>query len=273
MESRGYVWYALTALKSARTGFQMKGLVESCKDWSKDGKSGKTDCLWGALDTAITLGMLATSGWEIYVAIGLWMAASGSTLPGISKRENGGVQSYVDTYDIQSVQQYISNVTGLPTTTILLVNGSALKNDQTGWPVHASWSHSGTAHLYSLMSINGNITAMRIGGWDKDLQKHDEQFNLENFSSGRIESHCNRVGKNVDSIDANNDFGTLDHQVSCAFDLESHEYIWYLYDFNNKINIGEGTVAAFQYSTYDQDELKNWDLISEDGPSRTCREA
>jgi len=53
----------------------------------------------------------------------------------------------------------------------------------------------------------------------------------------------------MDYLDVNNDFVTMGNQVSCVFDLESHEYLWYLYHFSNQISIGEGKVAAFQLDT------------------------
>lgn len=269
LDKRNYVWYVLTAIKTARQGFAMKGLIESCRDWSKDGASGKADCVWGAIDTALTLGMLATSGWEAYVAIGAWMALGGDTLPGVTKRDN--ILGYWKDAE-HPLQSIIANSTGLPVATLQYSNGSYVLNDQTGWPVHAVWSNSGSAHLVSLMENQGSLTAIRVGGFDTGLQKRDEQFNLENFSSGGIESYCDRWEDGIAALDVNNDFGTLDHQVSCAFDLNSHEYEWNVHDFNNGGAIGAGKIAAFQYSTYDGDELKNYLELAQTVDQR-CRVA
>lgn len=123
------------------------------------------------------------------------------------------------------------------------------------------------------MQSNGSLTALRIGGFSQDLVKRNEQFNLENFSSGRIEAYSQRWEDGIAALSADNDFGTMNHQVGCAFDLQSHEYVWNIHDFNNGGGaIGAGKIAAFQYADYDGSELKD-DYLSYEQVDQRCRVA
>lgn len=65
----------------------------------------------------------------MYVAIGSWMALSGSSLPYVIKRD-GIMDTWIATP--HPFQSLISNYTGLPVATLQYENGTYVLNDQTG---------------------------------------------------------------------------------------------------------------------------------------------
>ncbi|KAK5107385.1 hypothetical protein LTR62_001328 [Meristemomyces frigidus] len=88
--------------------------------------------------------------------------------------------------------------------------------------------------------------------------KRDEYYNEEHFTSGGLESGAS-YNQEYDGgyLTPSNDFGTVEHQVSCHIggDLSANEYEFQIYDNNHQGTIAGGRLRAFQYDPYDQNQI------------------
>lgn len=242
-----YLWWAVKIFGVADAGVNFKSTVNACRDWSKNGNPGKFDCVWGSISTALALASIVDGVYLGYLAVGTYLAQNRNAMPHIAKRDYGIVS-----YSINDLNEHLSNATGLEFATLHYENGTLLLNDQTSLPIHAVRNPYGGIHHMSFMGLKDNRTTLRIATSQEIISaKRDEQFNLENFSQGGIESEFYSVGASKAHLSADNDFGQLDHEVSCGVDLNQHAFQYEIWDYNHNEAMTVGWVSAFQYDSYD----------------------
>lgn len=242
-----YLWWAVAIWRIADRGMQLRQLYNSCRDWSQ-GKNNKIDCVWGSIATAIDLGVVSSSLYKGYLTLGTRLTQNALHVPGV-KREYNDIISMAE-----EANSMLSDAIGRPTA--MLYNSFMLPvlNDQTNMPVHIIQMPDGGLHHYSVMKANGthNVFRLATSHSSQQLAKRDEQFNLENFSSGGIESGFYRhESQSVANLDTNNDFGQMDHEVSCECDLNDHAYQYIVWDYNHNSALSSGWFHGYQYDPYD----------------------
>ncbi|EDO17914.1 hypothetical protein Kpol_1010p29 [Vanderwaltozyma polyspora DSM 70294] len=243
-----YVWFALTAWKIFEWGWSFKSTISSCRDWSKGGTGSSADCVIGALDTGITLGATAYGVGSAYVAIGTSLRNSGVHIPGFKRDEGLGVSE-----SVTAMAKSLALAQGLQVATIHHINGDPVFNEHSGHPVFAVRSaiHP-IVHMTSL-TLNSTHHTFVITDTHPLIQtaKRDENFNLENFSSGGLQFHQYKSeSDSIADINTGGDYGTLDHQLSCEIDMDWHAFSYEVWDYNHNAGISSGTAWAYQYDPY-----------------------
>nr|ATN38271.1 K45 killer preprotoxin [Saccharomyces paradoxus L-A virus M45 satellite] len=256
---RGYVWFAIGLWRLFVAGYNLGSLARTCRDWSSGGAWGKSDCVVGAVDTGVTLGITGTSTYNTYVEIGTSLVQSGLHLPGFKKRDED-VQDVDATLEkLYTFAAALVNGTGHQAAALLHRNGSVVANDQTGYPVLVIKSPNGRLHHMSTMSINStrHIYRLATDHWTMQRAKRNEDFNLENFSAGGLEFGDYRDESNsVASISTSSDYGTLDHQLSCELDMDAHAYQYEIWDYNHNSAMSTGWFHAYQDGVYQEGDAE-----------------
>lgn len=89
-----------------------------------------------------------------------------------------------------------------------------------------------------------------------------EQFNEQDFSTGGIEAGFS-YNQEYDGgwLDPSNDYGQMDHEVSCYYsDLSNNGLQFQIYDNNHHGTIAAGNLRACDAGAYDKDSLFQLDL-------------
>ena len=90
-----------------------------------------------------------------------------------------------------------------------------------------------------------------------NVTKRDEQFNEQDFTSGGIEAGFNyNQERDGGYLSTANDYGQMDHEVSCNFNgLGYNGLEFQLYDNNHGDTIAAGNIRACQSGAFDTNEL------------------
>lgn len=259
-----YLWWVLAAVwKTAETGIAIKGLVDDCQDWSNDEADnwGKFSCVYGAISTVITV---AGAGWGGYEhGSGIWNSLKSY----LWRRETTGVTSEVFLSHLVSYQLATVNHTQLPWTPVtdsdgvLLLDGSRtgapilFGYDFNGIPAHMSYDYIGGENMS--VSFNFRHQAITRPGLIKR-----EQFNEQDFSTGGLEAGFS-YNQQYDGgwLDPANDYGQMDHEVSCELgDLSNNGLQFQIYDNNHHGTIAAGNIRACSEHSYDSGSLFQLDL-------------
>lgn len=247
LNERNYIWFAVKLIvKVSLAGYSLYATVRDCKDWSKGGTSGKVDCVVGAVSTVVSFAGIGNQVSE-YINLGNHMATSTNGVP--SKRD----KLYEGDLGLKTASILAGN-TPFSVAVLYREDGTWARNDQTGWPIYLLQNDKGSIYHFSTMKANETHHIFRIATAHANIDspKRDEQFNLENFSEGGIESGMQKVeNTNAAVINTGGDYGTIDHQVSCQIDMNAHAYEYIMWDYNHNTAMGTGWFYAYQYTTYD----------------------
>ncbi|CUM51869.1 uncharacterized protein AC631_05909 [Debaryomyces fabryi] len=239
-----YLWWFLAAAKLVDTGLALYELVTSCQDWSSGGASAKIGCVHGALSTAFTAAGAGWYTWNKYIEIG-------NRLVSFGKRDSStNYQSHL------KYLEYYVNLTNLPAALVYNSDGDLHYSDAGETPVVLTYTATGTLVHFTASRFNETTFISRWGKINGLASKRDEQFNEQDFTQGGIEfSHIMNQDDNS-RLSTSNDYGQMDHEVSCLFgDKPGNTYEYQIYDNNHKSTITGGIVKAFQYDTYDVSAL------------------
>lgn len=255
-----YLWWFLSMVKLGLSGVSLYGTVKSCQNWSAGdaGTADKVGCVVGAVSTAIGIGATVSNHALEYDVI---RRADHPWLNNINQAWNARDKSATDDY-----MEYISNITsafaaltGYPSATVLHHNMSVVLNDQTGYPLHAIQSPDGNIYHVSVMDINDQWWTHRLispESSSQTLTKRDEDFNMENFSSGGIEVSSQYGESAAAVLSMQNDWGQLVHETSCGLgDMKSNTYQYQMFDNNHEGTLTAGIVRAFSDEPFDQNSL------------------
>lgn len=239
-----YLWWFLAAAKLVDTGLALYELATSCEDWSSGGASAKIGCVHGALSTAFTVAGAGWYSWNKYIEIG-------NRLISFGKRDSAtNYQSHLEYLG------YYVNLTNLPAALVYNAEGELHYSDAGETPVLLTYTATGALVHFTASKFNETTFISRWGKIDSLSPKRDEQFNEQDFTQGGIEfSHIMNQGDNA-RLSTSNDYGQMDHEVSCLFgNKPGNTYQYQIYDNNHKTTITGGIVKAFQYDTYDDSDL------------------
>lgn len=104
------------------------------------------------------------------------------------------------------------------------------------------------------------------------LQKRVTFYNEENFVQGGIEAaYAFNQPSDGGWLSEHNDYGQMNHEVSCLFDdLSGNTYAWQIYDNNHGGTIAGDAIRAFQYATY-KDQYLNSEIRGGIGRLQRCQ--
>lgn len=260
-----YIWWVIGAIwKTAETGIAIKGLVSDCQDWSTGGKWGKFSCVYGAISTLATV---AGAGWAGYqYGSGIWRALNNI----LQYRDLVETSQHHIIGQLTDYQHATVNHTKLPWSPIfddqgyLLVDTRAEEHvpiffgyDFNGIPAHMSYSYQQSDDGNHVVFMNFRHQPKSSNSSDSNFSKR-EQFNEQDFSSGGLEAGFS-YNQNNDGgwLDPSNDYGQMDHEVSCNFaNLDYNGLEFQIYDNNHHGTIAAGNIRACQGGAYDADSLR-----------------
>ena len=253
-----YVWWFLTAAKLIDAGLALYELATSCQGWSSGGANAKIGCVHGALSTAFTVAGGGWYVWNKYIEIG-------NQLLSLRKRDSAiNYQSHLEYLG------YYVNLTNLPAALVYNSDGELHYSDAGETPVLLTYTATGTLVHFTASRFNETTFISRWGKIDGLSSKRDEQFNEQDFTQGGIEfSHIMNEGDNA-RLSTSNDYGQMDHEVSCLFgDKPGNTYQYQIYDNNHRSTITGGIVKAFQYDAYDTSALTG-EFVSSTPENQAC---
>lgn len=237
-------WFGIYLSKTGLEGFAIAQLVTTCRDWSENGAWGQTGCVVGAVASCIAI---LTSYQELathMVELGLQMGERSELF---DKREIGFHSK------VLSVAGNVADSVGAPVAFLMHNNGSYALNTVTGYPILVLQYDNKSYYHISLMSNKDGSATYRlepVSISEQTITKRNENFNLQNFAQGGLEA----AGYHIDDVadlSTVNDYGTIDHQVSCQYDGSVHAYDFEGWDYNHNRPLTTGWLYAYQYQPYD----------------------
>lgn len=247
LEERFYIWFTVKMIIDfGLSGYSLYATVRDCRDWSKGDSSGKKDCVMGAIATAVSFAGIGGQIYNNYDKLRAGLASLTSRVP--SKRDG----NFGTDYALEGAK-ILAGGSAFDVAALYRADGSWAQNDQTGWPIYLLRNEAGDIYHFSTMNVNETHHVYRIATSHSKIYnaKRDEQFNLENFSEGGIESGMEKKKSSSSAaINTSGDYGTLGHQVSCQVDMNAHAYQYILWDYNHNTDMGSGWFYAYQNDTY-----------------------
>lgn len=259
-----YLWWVLGAIwKTAETGIAIRGLVKDCQDWSNNEADGwgKFLCVYGAISTLATL---AGAGWATYkYGAGIWHALSNI----LEYRDSLEYADYNYTQKLVEYQLVTVNATRLPWSPVFDDAGYLLLDTRIdGVSINFGYDHNGIpAHMsYNFVGGLNNSVAINLRHQvaTKNNTTKREQFNEQDFTSGGLEAGFS-YNQEYDGgwLDTGNDYGQMDHEVSCNLaDLSNNGLQFQIYDNNHDGTIAAGNIRACEAGAYDSDSLFQFQL-------------
>ncbi|RCK59058.1 hypothetical protein Cantr_07619 [Candida viswanathii] len=261
--SKRFPWFAFAAVwKIAETGIGMWQLITACQDWS-NGDNGATaigGCIYGVISTLVAIARAAWAGYSKTAETKKYLDLIRSFSGAVSKRDN----PLIDVTAWLALQNSLTNITQLEHTMLFSNDGLPLyssridgaplflANNSVGVPVLGSlrvWNN-GTHDLGSIYHSFLNLTM------NSERARRDEQFNEQDFTLGGLEMTFlfNEADNGV--LLTQDDYGTIDHQVSCELsDLLNNMFAFQWIDFNNKGTISGGNGRAFTDEPYGEEDM------------------
>lgn len=237
-------------LEVYKTEAEAKGLnesISSCISWSLHGVVSYADCMRGAIATALQVGTTNDIAIDSYKKIVKYT------------NDLNGDDSILQEA-IRNLTLCYSNITGLPTATLLHLNGEVAINDLTNWPIHVVQAPDGTFHHISVMDITNDTVFHRInmGPNASELNARMASFQLENFSQNGIEWSSKRLD-NTFNLNWDSNFRYMCSQIGCLFD--DFSFPTYKYEiFSNQKNdsaIEQGFISPYNGRTFNEADITN----------------
>jgi hypothetical protein len=251
-----YLWWTLGVAKLGETGYAMYSLISDCQSWAgsdQTADSTKVGCVYGAISTLLTLG---GAGYSTY--------AYGAQIAGVlktwysyrRKRGEPGDSGALDS-TLLEYQNFMVNISQAPMALMFDESANLITFNDTGLPVMFGINSKGDGMLVTYQPNPDNVSeATAIYGFvpppSGDLHKRSTFYDEENFLRGGLEvAYAYNQNSDGGWLSEHNDYGQMDHEVSCLFDdLSGNAYAWQIYDNNLHGTIAGGAIRAFQYETY-----------------------
>lgn len=256
-----YNWWALGGyFEKALAGVGIWTLVASCKAWYDNGSentsaAGKGGCVIGALSTLMVL-----SGAGVSAAT--WGARVGLTLAIINQHAvKRDLASPEVTQILIDYQTTMVNATGLAMSPMFNETGDLMLHSKSGMPLMFGYTPTGDGMVFTHAPHDGtNMTYMAYGFVPPPsaIGKRDTYYNEEDFTSGGLEAgFFENQASDGGYLNVQNDFGQMDHQVSCIFgSLANNALEYQIYDNNHHGTIASGRIRAYQYDIFDLSSLR-----------------
>jgi len=259
--------WGLGVSKLANTGDAIGDLASNCKSWSGNDQvedSRKLGCVYGAIATLITVGGADHATYATGAEIARVLKTYHSTE---QERSEPGDPQIIST-TLLDYQNFIVNITQSPMALMFDKNANPITYNNTGLPVMFGINTKGDGMLVTYQPNPSNISeATALYGFvpppsTSDLKKRLNFHNKRNFVQSGLEvayvfNQPSDNGGWLSEHNDSNDYGhELDHEVSCLFgDLAGNAYAWQIYDNNHGGTIAGGAIRAFQYATYEGQDL------------------
>jgi hypothetical protein len=257
VEKRFLWWYLAGIFKVVETGIALYQLADSCQSWSGSSETSdatKIGCVYGAISTLATVAGSSWLGANWAAKVGLTL----SIISGVSKRDEASERQYSDL--LLDYQRAMVNHTGLALSPMLNTEGELLLHNKSGMPMMFGYNPRGDgivlAHSYR-EADNSTYMAYGFVPAPSSIQKRDVYFNEEDFTSGGIEAGFS-YNQAFDGgyLSTQNDYGQMDHEVSCVFSgLRNNALEFQIYDNNHHGTIAAGNMRAYQAGVYDVNSL------------------
>jgi hypothetical protein len=257
VEKRFLWWYLAGIFKVVETGIALYQLADSCQSWSGSSETSdatKIGCVYGAISTLATVAGSTWLGANWAAKVGLTL----SIISGVSKRDEASERQYSDL--LLDYQRAMVNHTGLALSPMLNTEGELLLHNKSGMPMMFGYNPRGDgivlAHSYH-EADNSTYMAYGFVPAPSSIQKRDVYFNEEDFTSGGIEAGFS-YNQAFDGgyLSTQNDYGQMDHEVSCVFSgLRNNALEFQIYDNNHHGTIAAGNMRAYQAGVYDVNSL------------------
>jgi hypothetical protein len=253
---RPYLWWTLGVAKLGETGWAMYSLISDCQSWAgsdQTADSHKIGCVYGAVSTLITIG-----------GAGLALYAQGAQIAGqlkkfysfSGKRSEPGDSGALDS-TLLEYQNFMVNISHSPMALMFDESANLITFNDTGLPLMFGINGKGDGMLVTWQPNPDNVSeATAIYGFvpppSGDLHKRSTFYDEENFLRGGLEvAYAYNQNSDGGWLSEHNNYGQMDHEVSCLFDdLSGNAYAWQIYDNNLHGTIAGGAIRAFQYETY-----------------------
>ncbi|KAI3404318.2 hypothetical protein KGF56_002838 [Candida oxycetoniae] len=240
-------------------------LAQSCQDWSNgdNGAVAVGGCIYGAISTLVTI---AGAGWAGYakgtqIKKAVEVIRAWSRAIGFKKRDITDIATHVLT-----VQSILTNITGLPHSILIDYNHEPLFSKfYDGGLLYTVNNSAGVPVLGSIKAYNnGSHDLGRIyHGFlnqskyeNNGKRKRGEQFNEQDFTSGGLEMTFLFNDADHGILSTSNDYGTIDHQVSCVLNgLPNNMFEFQILDNNHRGTIAGGNIRGFTDEPYDEDRM------------------
>ena len=245
-----YNWWALGGYyKNALAGVGIWTLAASCKAWYDDGSAntsaaGKAGCVIGALSTLM---LVSSAG----VAAATWGARVGLTLAILNQRFSvkRDLASPEATQILIDYQTAMVNATGLAMSPMFNETGDLMLHSKSGMPLMFGYTPAGDGMVLThAPRSDTNLTYMAYGFVPPPsaIGKRDTYYNEEDFTSGGLEAgFFENQASDGGYLNVQNDFGQMDHQVSCIFgSLANNALEYQVYDNNH-----HGTISSGKYQS------------------------
>ena len=257
IEKHQYSRWGLGVSKLASTGHAIRGLASNYRDCAEGDEVEETrkfERVYGAISTLITMGgahhAAYAHGGDIARLLKIWYSTEQQqSEPGHSGTINSILLDY---------QNFMVNISQSPMALMFDKNANLITYNDTGLPVMFGLNSKGDGMLVTYQPNPGNISeATALYGFvpsssASDLKKRLTFYNEENLVQGGIETaYAFNQSSDGSWLSEHNDYGQMDHEVSCLFDdLSGNTYAWQIYDNNHGGTIAGGAIRAFQYTTY-----------------------
>ncbi|KAH6723133.1 hypothetical protein BKA61DRAFT_663870 [Leptodontidium sp. MPI-SDFR-AT-0119] len=255
-----YLWWVLGgAFKVIESGIGIYQLVTSCQSWKQDGSGETSDatkigCVYGAISTLITVAGAAYYGANYLAQIGLALALIYNS----SKRRDLTLENHGAL--LLDYQTKMVNATGLALAPMFTVDGELMVHNKSGMPLMFGYNPKGDGMVYAHKFDLDTQTAYIAYGFVPSPStngKRDDYFNEEDFTSGGLEAGFTyNQASDGGYLSTQNDFGQMDHEVSCTYSgLGNNALEFQIYDNNHGGTIAAGNIRAYQAGTFDTNSL------------------
>jgi hypothetical protein len=257
-----YNWWALGGyFEKALAGVGIWTIAAECKAWYKNGSentsaSGKAGCVIGALSTLMVLSGAGVSAATWGARVALTLAVINQRLPLKRDLALSEVTQILIDYQTSMV-----NATGLAMSPMFNETGDLMLHSKSGMPLMFGYTSTGDGMVFTHAPLDGtNLTYMSYGFVPPPSAKgkRDTYYNEEDFLSGGLEAgFFENQASDGGYLNVQNDFGQMDHQVSCIFGSLSDNALEYqIYDNNHHGTIAAGRIRAYQYDLFDLRSLQ-----------------
>ena len=158
-------------------------------------------------------------------------------------------------------QTTMVNATGLAMSPMFNETGDLMLHSKSGMPLMFGYTPTGDGMVLTHAPHDGtNMTYMAYGFVPPPSAtgKRDTYYNEEDFTSGGLEAgFFENQASDGGYLNVHNDFGQMDHQVSCIFgSLANNALEYQIYDNNHHGTIASGRIRAYQYDMFDVSSLR-----------------
>jgi hypothetical protein len=252
---RPYLWWTLGVAKLGETGWAMYSLISDCQAWAGSDQtedSHKIGCVYGAVSTLITIGGASL---PVYAQGAQIAQQLKKFYPSWRKRSERGDSGTINS-TLLEYQTFMVNISQSPMALMFDESANLITFNDTGLPIMFGINGKGDGMLVTYQPNPDNVSeATAIYGFvpsPSGLHKRSTFYDEENFLRGGLEvAYAYNQNSDGGWLSEHNDYGQMDHEVSCLFDdLSGNAYAWQIYDNNHHGTIAGGAIRAFKYETY-----------------------